>query len=158
MRHKKAPRRQINPDALYNSVVLTKFINRSMIDGKKTVAQNNVYKALEIIKGQGHENPLEVFEKAMANVAPKVEVRARRVGGANFQVPQEVRFERRNALAIRWIIEAANKRSNKEFRTFADKLAAELLAALNNEGEAAKKKDTMHRQAEANKAFSHFRW
>ncbi len=157
MRHKKAKKRTIAPDTVHNSLLLAKFINRIMVNGKKTVAQKNVYSAFSLIKEKGND-PLEIFEKAVANVAPKVEVKARRVGGANYQVPQEVRHERKNALAIRWIIEAANKRSNKEFRTFAEKLAAELLAAANNEGEAAKKKETMHRQAEANKAFSHFRW
>lgn len=157
MRHKKAPKRKATTDLIHNSVLLGKFINRVMRDGKKTVAQSNVYGAFAIMKEKGSD-PLEVFEKAIANVAPKVEVKARRIGGANYQVPQEVRHERKNALAIKWVIEAANKRSNKEFRTFAEKLAAELLAAANNEGEAAKKKETMHRQAEANKAFSHFRW
>lgn len=128
-----------------------------MKDGKKTVAQNNVYGAFDILKQKKH-NPLEIFEKAVANVAPRVEVKARRIGGANYQVPQEVRFERKNALAIKWVIEAAQKRSNKEFRTFAEKLAAEFLAASNNEGEAVRKKEGMHKQADANKAFSHFRW
>lgn len=157
MRHKKSPKREARPDVLYNSIMVTKFINRMMIDGKKTIAQNSFYGALERIKESG-KDPLETFEKALQNVAPKVEIKARRVGGANYQVPIEVRPERRTALAIRWLVEAARKRSNKEFKGFEEKLAAEFTAAVNNEGEAAKKKDVMHRQAEANKAFSHFRW
>lgn len=128
-----------------------------MRDGKKTTAETQVYGAFGIMTKK-EANPLEVFEKAIQNVSPKVEVKARRVGGANYQVPIEVRPERRTSLALRWIIEAARKRPNKEYHTFAEKLAAELLAAANNEGEATKKKDSMHRQAEANKAFSHFRW
>lgn len=128
-----------------------------MKDGKKSVAQKHFYNALSLLKEKGND-PLETFEKALTNVAPKVEIKARRVGGANYQVPIEVRPERRTALAIRWIVEAARKRSNKDFKTFEEKLSAELLAAMNNEGEAAKKKDVMHRQAEANKAFAHFRW
>lgn len=157
MRHKKAQKRTVAADTIHNSVLLGKFINRVMVDGKKTVAQKNVYNAFAIIKEKGSD-PLETFEKAIANVAPKVEVKARRIGGANYQVPQEVRHERKSALAIKWLIEAATKRSNKEFLTFADKLAAELMAAASNEGEAVRKKDVMHKQAEANKAFSHFRW
>lgn len=137
--------------------MVARFINRIMQSGKKTVAQEKVYNALKLIADKGQE-PLPLFEKALQNVSPKVEVRARRIGGANYQVPVEVRPERRNALAIRWIVEAARKRSSKEFHRFEEKLAAEFIAAANGEGEAMKKKDVMHRQAEANRAFAHFRW
>lgn len=157
MRHAKVQKRTIEPDTIYGNVLVARFINGIMVDGKKSIAQKNVYDAFELIKKQGHD-ALQIFEKALQNVAPKVEVKARRIGGANYQVPIEVRPERKNALAIRWLIEAARKRSNKEFRSFADKLAAEFLAASNNEGEALKKKDVMHKQAEANRAFAHFRW
>ncbi len=157
MRHAKVARRVIEPDKIYNNVLVARFINRIMIDGKKTIAQKRVYGAFALLTEQGHD-PLVIFEKAMQNVSPKVEVKARRIGGANYQVPIEVRPERKNALTIRWIIEAARKRSNKEFRSFDAKLAAEFLAASNNEGEAMKKKDIMHKQAEANRAFAHFRF
>ena len=157
MRHKKAPRRSITPDRIYNSVLLARFINRVMFDGKKSTAQEQVYKALEILKEKGQE-PLETFEKAIQNISPKQEVKARRVGGASYQIPMEVRPERRTSLAIRWIIEAANKRSNKEFHSFAEKLAQEFQDALQNLGDAARKKDLMQKQADANKAFSHFKY
>lgn len=157
MRHKKAPQRDIEPDKLYNSVHVTKFINRLMVDGKKSVAERVVYGAFDKLKADG-KDPLETFEKALANVSPKVEVKARRVGGANYQVPIEVRPERRMSLSIRWLLEAATKRPNKEFKSFMDKLSAELAAAAAGEGEAMKKKEVMHKQAEANRAFSHFRW
>lgn len=123
---------------------------------KKTVAQRVVYDAFEILKKDG--NPLEIFTQAIEAVGPKVEVKARRIGGAAYQVPQEVRGSRKNALAIRWILEAARKRPTAEYKTFADKLAAELFSATRNEGDAIKKRDVAHRMAEANKAFSHFRW
>lgn len=158
MRHKKVQKRHISPDPIYNSVLVTRFINRIMIDGKKTTAQEKFYSALELLKTKEDDNPVEFFQKAIDNVIPKVEVRARRVGGANYQVPTEVRPERKVALAIRWLVEAARKRPSKEFRTFEEKLAAEFKAAVNNEGEAVRKKDVMHKQAEANKAFAHFRW
>jgi small subunit ribosomal protein S7 len=157
MRHKKAQRRDIEPDKVHNSVHVTRFINRLMIDGKKSIAERVVYNAFEKLQADG-KDPLETFEKALSNVSPKVEVKARRVGGANYQVPIEVRPERRMSLSIRWLLEAATKRSNKEFHTFAEKLAAEFAAASIGEGEAMKKKEVMHKQAEANKAFSHFRW
>lgn len=157
MRHKKVQRRQIAPDKIYNNVLVARFINGVMIDGKKTRAQEKCYAAFEALKTQGHD-PIQVFEKALQNIAPKVEVKARRIGGANYQVPTEVRSERRQTLAIRWLIEAARKRSNKEWRTFEEKLTAEFLAAANNEGEAVRKKDVMHKQAEANRAFANFRW
>lgn len=157
MRHAKIAKRIVEPDLVYNSVLVERIINRLMRNGKKTVAQKLVYSALKTLADK-EQNPVESLEKALQNIAPKVEVKARRVGGANYQVPQEVRAERKNSLAIRWLIEAAQKRSNKEFRTFEAKLVAELQDAMQGQGEAVKKKEVMHRQAEANKAFSHFRW
>lgn len=143
---------------MYHNKLITKIINRMMNDGKKTTAEGVVYGAFEILKTKHNQDPLEVFEKALQNVGPKVEVRARRIGGANYQVPTEVRGERRIALAIRWIVESANARSNKEFHTAAEKLAIELFEASQNAGNAIKKRDGVLRMAEANKAFSHFRW
>lgn len=159
MRHKKVAKRQVELDKLYGNVLIAKFINRMMRDGKKSVAQKKFYDALEMIakKEEGQE-PVGVFEKAIQNVGPKVEVKARRVGGASYQVPIEVRHDRRTSLAIRWLLEAARKRSNKEFRTFEEKLAAEFIDASKNGGEAIKKRDVINRMAEANKAFAHFRW
>lgn len=157
MRHAKVKKRTIDADNMYGSLILAKFINNIMLNGKKSIAQKKVYNALALIEKDG-KDPLQTFEKAVSNVSPKVEVRARRIGGANYQVPTEVRAERKTALALRWIIESARKRTNKEYHTFEEKLAAELLAAANNEGEAMKKKEIMHKQAEANRAFSHFRW
>ncbi len=147
----------VEPDPLYGSRMLAKFTNRLMRDGKKTTAQRMVYKALELIESQG-QNPLETFEKALDNIGPKVEVRARRVGGAAYQVPTEVRGPRRQSLAIRWLLEAVHKRPNSEYKTFAEKLAAEIVDASKGEGEAMRKKDIAHRMAEANKAFAHFKW
>ena len=157
MRHKKAERRQTEPDKIYKSRLVTKFINNLMKDGKKTVAQRIFYDSFELMKKQG-KDPIEVFEKAISNVEPRQEVKARRVGGASYQIPIEVRGDRRTSLATRWIIQAAKSRSNKEFHTFSQKLAAEFLDALENKGEAIKKKDGMQRMADANKAFAHFRW
>jgi len=157
MRHKKVTKRITAPDTIYNNVTVAKLINYIMRDGKKTVAQNQVYKAFEILSKKGEE-PLKIFEKALQNVGPKVEVKARRVGGANYQVPVEVKTERRMSLALRWLIEAASKRSNKEYHTFAEKLATEIWDATQNLGEAVRKRDTALKQAEANKAFSSFRW
>lgn len=155
--NKTIKKREIAPDPIYGNVLISRFINRTMSDGKKTTAQRMVYGAFDIIKEQG-KDPVEVFEKAIDMVAPKQEVRAKRVGGAAYQVPMEVRGARKISLAIRWIIEAAKKRPTAEYKTFDRKLAAELLAVLNNEGEAVKKRDTVHKMAEANKAFSHFRF
>ncbi len=157
MRHAKVVKRKVNPDMIYSNQVVTKLINYIMRDGKKTVAQAQVYGAFELLSQKGEE-PIKVFEKAIQNVGPKVEVKARRVGGANYQVPVEVKHERRMSLALRWIIEASRKRSNKEYHTYAEKLAAELTAAAQNEGEAVRKRDLALRQADANKAFSNFRW
>ncbi len=156
MRHKKVQKRQTPEDKMYQSKLVTKFINRLMHDGKKSVAEKVFYECFELLKKDGE--PLQTFETAINNVGPKVEVKARRVGGASYQVPQEVRGERRITLAIRWIIEGARARSNKDFHTFSEKLAAEILEASKNEGSAAKKRDTVHRMAEANRAFSHFRF
>jgi small subunit ribosomal protein S7 len=157
MRHAKTTkRRDIQPDAVYGSLLVAKLTNNIMKDGKKTTAQAQIYKTFELLKEKGE--PLDVFEKAVQNVGPKTEIKARRVGGASYQIPMEVRGERKTALALRWIIEAARAKSNSEFHTFAEKLAAEITAAANNEGEAIKKRDNVHRMAEANKAFSHFRF
>lgn len=150
-------RREIEADPVYGSVLLSKFINRLMISGKKTVAQRVVYDALERIKAEGND-PLKVFETAIETVGPRVEVKARRIGGAAYQVPTEVRGTRRTSLAIRWILEAAKKRPTSEHKTFAEKLSAELLDATKNAGEAVRKRDVAQKMADANKAFSHFRW
>lgn len=150
-------KRRIQPDPIYGNILVAKFINRLMRDGKKTVAQKVVYSAFDLLKAQGHD-PVSLFEKAIEAIGPKQEVKARRIGGAAYQVPSEVRGARRIALAIRWILEATSKRSNAEYKTFSQKLAAELLDASQNQGEAIKKRDVAHRMAEANKAFAHFRW
>jgi small subunit ribosomal protein S7 len=144
-------------DPVYGNRLLTRFINRVMRSGKKQAAQAEVYKALDIIKEKG-EDPIKVFELAINTVGPKMEVKARRVGGASYQVPTEVRGDRRTALAVRWIIQFANKRSNREFHSFAQKLAVELMEAAKGQGDAVKKRDTVHRMAEANRAFAHFKW
>ena len=150
--------KSLSPDPVFENRLVTRFINRVMRDGKKTVAQKQVYLALDLVKEKTSENPVKVFELAIQNVGPRVEVKARRVGGASYQVPTEVRGDKRVALAIRWIIAAAAKLPNKEFHTFAEKLAQELIAASKGEGEAIRKRDGMHKMAEANRAFAHFRW
>jgi small subunit ribosomal protein S7 len=144
-------------DPLYGNRLLTRFINRVMRSGKKHAAQTEVYKALDIIKEKG-EDPIKVFELAVNTVGPKTEVKARRVGGASYQVPTEVRGDRRMALAMRWIVQFANKRSNREFHSFSQKLAVELLEAAKGQGEAVRKRDTIQRMADANRAFAHFKW
>jgi len=144
-------------DPLYGNRLLTRFINRVMRSGKKQAAQTEVYRALDIIKEKG-EDPIKVFELAIASVGPKMEVKARRVGGASYQVPTEVRGDRRMALAMRWIVQFANKRSNREFHSFAEKLAVELMEAAKGQGDAVKKRDTIQRMADANRAFAHFKW
>lgn len=157
MRHKQAPRRTIEGDSVYNNKQIAKFINYLMKDGKKTVAQNVFYATFDlIIKKQA--DPIATFEKALNNVGPKQEVKAKRVGGANYQIPMEVRPERRAALAMKWIVEAARKRSNKDYKVFEGKLAAELMDAANEMGEAIKKRDLVLRMAQANRAFGHFKW
>ncbi len=158
MRSKKAPDRILPLDPIYGSRILSRFINKVMKDGKRSTAQSVVYKAMEAIKEQSKQEPLSVFEKAIANVAPKMEVRPRRVGGASYQVPVEVRGDRKEALAIRWLISAARSRSNAAFHGFDKKLAAELMDAANNAGSAMKKKEDMQKTANANRAFAHFRW
>lgn len=158
MRNAKTAKRQVSGDKIYNNKLVSKLINQIMRDGKKTVAEKMVYDAFDMIGKKKNENPVEVYEKALQTVGPKVEVKARRVGGASYQIPTEVRGERRLSLAIRWLTEAANKRPNTEFHKYSEKLAAELLDAIDGKGDAIKKRDTMVRQAEANKAFGHFRW
>jgi len=144
-----------DPDPLYKSRLLSKIINRVMYDGKKSVAQKQVYQALQLIKEQGVQEPMKALRQALDNIKPQMEVRARRIGGAAYQIPVPVRGDRRESLAIRWLIEYANKRPNKQYHTFAEKLAAEIIDASKNEGLAIKKKTMTHRMAEANKAFAH---
>lgn len=156
MRKKLKTKEEPQPDFIYNSVLANKFINRLMRDGKKSVAQKVFYGALEEAKKNSkEENPVNLLETALKNASPAVEVRSRRIGGANYQVPREVRQERRTALGIRWLIEAAR---NKKGKPMAKKLAEELILASKNEGAAVKKKENVHRMAEANKAFAHFAW
>lgn len=145
-------------DPIYKSRLVTRLINQLMRDGKKTVAQKHVYKAFEEIGEKTKENPLEVFHQALENLKPSMEVRPRRVGGAAYQVPIPVRGDRRESLAIRWLILAAQARSNKEYKHFWKKLAVELMDAAKKEGGAFRKKQEIHRMAEANRAFAHFRW
>ena len=154
-RRHRADKREIIPDAKYGDVVVTKFMNSIMYDGKKSAAEGIVYGAFDIIEGRAKANPLEVFKQALDNVAPAIEVRSRRVGGATYRVPVEVRTERRQALAIRWLIQAARGRNDK---TMVERLSAELMDAANNRGNAVKKREDTHRMAEANRAFSHYRW
>jgi small subunit ribosomal protein S7 len=156
MRRKVKNRTRPKPDFKYNSIAVNRFINYVMLDGKKNVARGVVYDALDELKKKAKaEDPIELFETALNNVGPTVEVRSRRVGGANYQVPREVRPERRMALAMRWILEAAR---SKKGRAMHLRLADELLAASKNEGEAVKKRENTHKMAEANKAFAHFAW
>lgn len=155
-RKKLTNKRTVEPDPAYNSVLVSKFTNGLMVDGKKALARRMFYDAMGLIKEKvSDEEPLAVFEGAMENVRPRVEVKSRRVGGATYQVPIEVRPDRRNALAIRWIISFAKGRSGQ---SMSEKLAAELLDAYNNRGASVKKKDDTHKMAEANKAFAHYRW
>lgn len=158
MRSGRVPKRVIAPDVIYNSRLLSKFINRLMRDGKKSIAQKLIYQALDKIHETSRQDPMDIFEKAIKNVIPKMEVRPRRVGGASYQVPMEVRGDRKETLAIRWLIQAAQARSNKDYHTFDQKLVAEILDASNNTGGAVKKKDEIQRTAQANRAFAHFRW
>lgn len=155
-RRRVVAKRQIIPDSRYNSVLVTKFINGIMVQGKKSVALRIFYDAMDIMEAKiTEDSPMDVFEKAMDNVRPKVEVKSRRVGGATYQVPIEVRPERRNALAIRWLVDFSKSRSG---RSMGEKLAAELIDAYSNRGSAVKKREDTHRMAEANKAFAHYRW
>ena len=149
------PKRDVLPDPVYGSKVVTKLINQIMYDGKRGTAQNIVYDAFKTMSEKLGKEPMEVFEQAMNNIMPVLEVKARRVGGANYQVPMEIRPERRQTLAIRWLVIATRKRSEREM---SNKIAAELMDAYNNAGGAVKKKEDTHRMAEANKAFAHFRF
>ena len=156
MRRRKAPVREVMPDPLYNSVVVTKFINKVMLDGKKSVAEKIFYSAIEIISSKNEEKRgIEVFTEAVENVKPILEVKSRRVGGATYQVPVEVRPERQLSLSLRWLVDSSRKRNE---RTMAQRLANELMDAADNKGSAFKKKEDMYKMAEANKAFAHYRW
>src|ERR1041384_2564401 len=154
-RRHRAEKREINPDPKFGNLVVSKFMNSIMYEGKKSVAEAIVYGALDIIEGKTKQNPVGVFQQALDNVMPSIEVRSRRVGGATYQVPVEVRTNRRQALAIRWLLSAARARNEK---TMIEKLSGELLDAANNRGNAVKKREDTHRMAEANRAFSHYRW
>ena len=149
------PKRAILPDPIYNSVLVTKLVNSIMVDGKKGVAQKVVYDAFDIIKQKTDRNPLEVFTEALNNIMPSLEVKARRVGGATYQVPIEVRPDRRQTLGLRWLTAYARKRNEK---TMKERLAGEILDAVNNTGAAVKKREDTHKMAESNKAFAHYRW
>jgi small subunit ribosomal protein S7 len=155
MRKKRAVKRDVLQDPVYNSKVVTKLINRIMYDGKRGQAQTILYDAFEMVKNQTGQDPLEIFNKALDNIKPALEVKSRRVGGANYQVPTEVRDDRSQALGLRWLVQYARLRGGK---TMADKLANEIIDASNGTGGAVKKKEDTHRMAEANKAFAHYRW
>lgn len=154
-RRRVAAKREVLPDPIYSSMLVTKFINGVMLTGKKSVAESIFYGAMEKVGAKTGEEPLKIFKKAMENVAPTLEVKSRRIGGATYQVPLEVTKDRRNTLAIRWIVTNARKRGEK---TMEDRLVGELLDATNNRGNAVKKKDDVHRMADANKAFAHYRF
>ena len=154
-RRHRAEKREILPDPKFGNAVVTKFMNSIMHAGKKSVAEQIVYGALDMIEGKTKQNPINVFQQALDNLMPAIEVRSRRVGGATYQVPVEVRTDRRQALGIRWLITAARDRNEK---TMTERLSAELLDASNNRGNAVKKREDTHRMAEANRAFSHYRW
>jgi len=149
------PKRDVLPDPIYNSKLVTRLINRIMIDGKKGVAQRILYNAFEIIRERTGKDPMEVFEAALKNIMPVLEVKARRVGGANYQVPVEVKPERRTTLGLRWLVNYARLRGEK---TMEERLAAEIIDASNNTGASVKKREDTHKMAEANKAFAHYRW
>lgn len=151
-------KRLLPPDPVYKSRLVTRFVNRAMRSGKKSVAEKHVYQALAKIEAKQKTDPLLVLGQAVENVKPQMEVRPRRVGGAAYQIPLLVKGDRRESLAIRWLIQEANKRPNSQYHTFGEKLCAELLEAANNTGGAVSRKENVHRMAEANKAFAHFRW
>jgi small subunit ribosomal protein S7 len=151
----KVPKRDVLPDPMYHSKLVTKFINGIMWEGKKSIAEGILYGAFDIVAKRANEDPLKVFEKAVDNVRPVLEVRSRRVGGSTYQVPVEIRPERRHALAIRWLIQYARSRGEKSMK---EKLAGELLDAASNKGSSVKKKEDTHKMAEANKAFAHYKW
>ena len=154
-RRREVPKREVLPDPIYNSQLVTRFINKLMRQGKKTVAERTLYDALKIMEQRSGDDPMKVFKKAIENVKPTVEVKSRRVGGSTYQVPIEVRPNRRLALSFRWLIQGAQARGEKTMR---EKLAGEFLEAAENRGSAIKKKEDTHRMAEANKAFAHYRW
>ena len=154
-RRHRAEKREINPDPKFGDLVVTKFMNAIMLDGKKSVAETIVYGAFDVVQGKAKADPVTVFHSALDNVSPHVEVRSRRVGGATYQVPVDVRPERRQALAIRWLIAAARKRNET---TMVERLSGELMDAANNRGSAVKKREDTHKMADANRAFSHYRW
>lgn len=158
MRSKQAPKRKIKEDPIYENKQVAKLVNRSMLDGKKSLARKHVYQAFQTIEKKLKKDPLEAFRQALENVKPQVEVRTRRVGGAAYQVPTSVKGPRRNSLAIRWLIQAARDRDQDQHPSYSDKLAAEIMDAYNSQGAAVKRKEDTHKQAEANKAFAHFRW
>jgi small subunit ribosomal protein S7 len=158
MRRQQAKPRQLNPDPVYKDVLVTKLINRAMIDGKKSVVQKQVYDAFKIIAEKTKEDALSVFKLALQNIMPTMEVRARRIGGAAYQVPMSVRGVRRESLGIRWLVTTSRTKSNSEFHTFAEKLAAEIMDAAKGEGLSVKKRTDVEKMAEANRAFAHFRW
>jgi small subunit ribosomal protein S7 len=161
MRHKKAKTSRylrLKPDLKFGNLIVAKFINKVMKAGRKSIAAKQVYSALDILANDSKSDPIEFLKTALENVKPELEVRSRRVGGANYQVPMPVRPERKDSLAIRWLIAAASDRPNKTYHTFAEKLAAEIKEAHENQGGAVKKKLDTHKMAEANKAFAHFRW
>ncbi|MBX3594451.1 30S ribosomal protein S7 [Sphingomonas sp.] len=154
-RRRRPEKREILPDPKFGDIVLSKFMNSVMLDGKKSIAEGIVYSALDTVEARAKRDPIGVFHDALNNIKPGIEVRSRRVGGATYQVPVEVRPDRRQALAIRWLIDAARERNEK---TMVDRLSGELLDASNNRGNAVKKREDTHRMAEANRAFSHYRW
>ncbi len=155
MRKRRAVKRDVLPDPIYNSKLVTKLINTIMIDGKKGIAQKILYEAFDLVKEKTNQDPNEVFEKAMENIKPALEVKSRRVGGANYQVPVEVRPDRARALALRWLVQYAKSRGG---HSMAENLANEIIDASNGVGAAVKKREDTHRMAEANKAFAHYRW
>jgi len=154
-RRNRAPKRPVKPDVKYNSRVVASFINKLMLNGKKTVAAGIFYDALDIVEQRAKKPGIEIFEQAMKNATPQIEVRPRRVGGATYQIPLEVRPERRESLAIRWLVTSSRDRSGK---SMAEKLAAEFMDAANNQGATVKKREDTHKMAEANRAFAHYRW
>ncbi|GGA65467.1 30S ribosomal protein S7 [Pelagibacterium lentulum] len=154
-RRHRAEKREINPDPKFGDLVVSKFMNSLMLDGKKSVAESIVYGAFDVVEERTKQDPIQVFHSALDNIRPAVEVRSRRVGGATYQVPVEVRTERQQALAIRWLIDAARKRGEQ---TMVGRLSGELMDALNGRGQAVKKREDTHRMADANRAFSHYRW
>jgi len=158
MRRAQAKPRQLNPDPIYKDVLVTKLINRAMKDGKKSVIERQVYRAFEIISEKSKDDPMKVFHQAMANIQPTMEVRARRIGGAAYQVPMSVRGPRRESLGVRWLVTMSRTRSNSEYHTYGEKLAAEIIDAAKGEGLSVKKRTDVERSAEANKAFSHFKF